>query len=358
MPRTSPLHETHVSAGATFVEADGWSMPASFEDVATEYEALRSGAALLDLSSRAKLRVCGADRVRFLQNMLTNDIQSLRPGHGCRAAKLTVQGRMEAGLHVLCLAGEIWCDLGPGPAEQMVAGLRKRIILEDALIEDVTDAWALLAVQGPAAAAALEAVGVDVVSLQEELQHGDATISGMDVRVVCSDHSGEGGFDIWVRAQQATSVWQAILSGSSGVRPAGVEALDVRRIEAGIPWHGREITPERFPQEIGLDEGWISYTKGCYLGQETISRIHHMGHVNRHLRGFLLDGAALPARGSALFVQDTNVGELTSTTRSPQLGRPVALGYVRREFASPSTAVEVGDGAERGRAEVTSLPLA
>ena len=148
MSEQSALGYVQERDGARFATIGGVPAPLDFGDVEGEYAALSRGAGLLDLSFRAKLRVTGADRVPFLQNMLTNDIQALQPGRGCRALKLTVQGRMEAALHVLCFDTEIRCDLESAPVETLLSGLRRRIVLEDVQIEDVSAAWALFSCLG------------------------------------------------------------------------------------------------------------------------------------------------------------------------------------------------------------------
>jgi folate-binding protein YgfZ len=161
---------------------------------------------------------------------------------------------------------------------------------------------------------------------------------------------------VWVPARQAMAVWRA-LRDAGKARPTGVAALDVRRIEAGIPWPGREITGEYFPVEAGLESGWISFTKGCYLGQETISRLHHLGHVNRHLRGLLLDDVEPPPPGSVLWRHDERAGKVTSAARSPRLGRTIALAYVHRTHSEPGSMLEVEVAGARSSGQVALLPL-
>jgi folate-binding protein YgfZ len=354
MPRTTPLHAEHATAGARLVEVDGWSIPADFGDAAAEYRVLRQDAGLLDLSFRGKLRLAGPDRAAFLHNMLTNDILALRPGRGCHAAKLTVQGKMQAALHVLCLEDAFLCDVEPGPSQELRAALTRHLVMENATLEDVTERWALLAVQGQQAARALARLGAELGALEEELQHAEANVAGIGVRVVRSDHCGEGGFDLWVPADSAARVWRELLAPGE-MRPVGLKALDVRRIEAGIPWHGSEITPDYLPLEVGLEDGWISYSKGCYLGQETISRLHHLGHVNRHLRRLLPEGDVVPGPGTTLWGAEKRVGAVTSATFSPRLGAPLALGYVHRDFASPGTLLEMEEPSGRRRVRVHEL---
>ena len=356
MARLTPLHAEHATAHARLVEVDGWSVPADFGDVAAEYPALRQGAGLLDLSFRGKLRLAGPDRAAFLHNMLTNDILALRPGHGCHAAKLTVQGKMQAALHVLCLEDALLGDVEPGPADELRAALLRHLVMENAKLEDVTERWALFAVQGSQSPSALARLGVRVETLREELQHTEASIAGTPLRVVRSDHCGEGGFDVWVPAQDAPSLWRKMLAVGD-LHPVGLQALDARRIEAGIPWHGSEITPDYLPLEVGLEAGWISYSKGCYLGQETLSRLHHLGHVNRYLRGLLPEAGEVPRSGTPLWGGDKRVGTVTSATLSPSLGVPVALGYVHRDFASPGTPLELEEPTGRRGARVADLPF-
>ena len=356
--RRTPLDAVHSGVHVRWMDADGWAVPADFGAPDAEYAALRDGAGLLDLSLRGKLRLTGADRSTFLHNMLSNDVLALRPGHGCNAAKLSLQGKMEGALHVLCLEDALWCDVDPGAAAHVLEGLRKHLIMEDAKIEDVSDEWALVALQGPQSTHVLAAAGAVAPAPGAALDHQPARIGDATVRVVRNDHCGAGGFDLWIEAADAAAVWYALVA--AGARPVGLAALDVRRIEAGIPWFGSEITGEQFPQEAGLEAGWISYTKGCYLGQETISRLHHLGHVNRALCGLHLGtgAGAVPARGAELYAGDRRVGSVTSATFSAHLKHAVALAYVHREYAAPGTALEVVEGATRSVAVVALLPLA
>jgi aminomethyltransferase len=361
MAATLHLHAAHQAAGARLVEVDGWNIPADFGDVRAEYDALRTGATRIDLSLRGRLRVTGRDRATFLHNMVSNDIVGLHPGQGCHAAKLTLQGKMEAAMHVLCLEDALLCDIDPGPAPRVRAALQRHLILEEARVEDIGPEWCLVAVQGPQASARLAACGLPVAELSEAeattaaLKHVSATIAGTTVRLLRNDHCGETGFDLWIPAAGASQVWEQL--GEAGVRAIGLTALDLRRLEAGVPWAGSEYAGDTFPMEVGLDAGWISYTKGCYLGQETIARIHHLGHVNRSLRGLRFEASELPPRGSTVWAGDKRAGEVTSAAMSPRLG-PVALALVHREHAAPGTSVVVEHSGGRIPAQVAALPMA
>jgi tRNA-modifying protein YgfZ len=160
MSGRSALQALQEQARARFTEIGGVAVPNEFGDTAGEYTELHQGAAVVDLSFHAKLRFTGSDRGAFLQSMLTNDVLALQPGHGCRALKLSLQGKMEAAVHVLCLDAEIWCDVEPEPVEMLLRGLRRRIVREDVQIEDASAAWALFSVQGPASAQILTGLGI------------------------------------------------------------------------------------------------------------------------------------------------------------------------------------------------------
>ena len=354
-PRQLPLHATHQTGGARLDPVDSWLVPLDFGDVAAEYDALRHSAAILDLSMRGRLRLSGADRATFLHNMVTNDVVALRPGMGCNAAKLTLQGKIEGTMRVLCEADSLWCDIDPGAAAQVRASLERHRIMEDVAFHDATEEWALLAVQGPDAAAVLAAAGVDVGSLVQPLQHDQFMIRDVPVRIASVDHCGEGGFDLWAPAHLAANVWRALCA--AGARAAGLRALDARRIEAGIPWFGSELTSEYFPMEAGLEAGWISYTKGCYLGQETISRLHHLGHVNRLLRGLVPEGDVAPPPGAELHAATKRIGTVTSVARSPALDRTIALGFVHREVADPGTLISAATASGPVVTRVVALPF-
>ena len=355
-----PLAARYQAADAQNMNVHDWRIPRSFGDPVAEYRALRAAAGLLDLTFRVRVRVTGADRVQFLQNMLTNDLRQLTVGTGCKSIKLDVRGKIEAKLDVLCMEDALWCDFEPGPAVTVVPALRDRIIMEDVVLDDASEQHTVLSVQGPEAAAILNRAGLDVSSLPQELQHCSVDVEGIAVWLVHRDHTGEDGYDLWIPRGAEPLVWSLLspgsTSGATGLQLVGFEALNMRRMEAGIPWHGTEIQNDRFPQEVGLDEGWISYKKGCYLGQETISRIHHMGHVNQLLCGLQAENDIVPEPGSPVFHNGKEVGRVTSACLSPQRNHPVALALLRHEVASESTSVQMGQP-NGSAAHVVRLPM-
>jgi folate-binding protein YgfZ len=363
--RELPLASRYQAAGAQDMNVHQWRVPRTFGDPEGEYDALRQGAGLIDLTFRVRAVVTGTDRATFLQNMLTNDIQALTPGHGCKALKLDVRGRIESKVDVLCHEEALWCDIDPGPAVRVLPELRNRIIAEDVTLQEASDRHSVLSIQGPRTLDVLSAAGMDAGGLSEVLQHRAVDVDGAEVWLVHRDHTGEDGIDLWIPRGTEPLVWSRLLpqppggdraSEGSSLTLVGFEALHMRRVEAGIAWHGAEVQEERFPQELGLDEEWISYTKGCYLGQETISRLHHMGHVNKQLCGLFVKGAEVPQPGTTVFHDGKEAGRVTSACLSPRLQHAVALAVLRTPSANVSTTVHLGS-ANGPVGEVVSLPM-
>jgi len=359
--RELPLAARYQAAGSHDMNVHQWRVPRSFGHPEREFEALCRGAGLVDLTFRVRAVVTGDDRASFLQNMLTNDVRALKPGQGCKALKLDVRGRIESKVDVLCREHQLWCDLDPGPAPHVLPALREHVIAEDVTIQEASERYSVLSVQGPRARDVLTAAGLDASGLDGVLDHRTVDVDGLPVWLVHRDHTGEDGIDLWVPRGAEPLVWSRVLphppgEGIDGLTLVGFEALHMRRVEAGIAWHGAEIQEERFPQELGLDDGWISYTKGCYLGQETISRLHHMGHVNKQLCGLFVSDADVPQPGCSVFHDGQDVGRVTSACLSPRLHHPVALAVLRSTSAAISTRVHLGE-AEGPQAEVVSLPM-
>ena len=345
------------SQGVSLIDDRGVELPNAFTDPRNEYAAVCEKAGLIDLSFRTQVKFTGEDRSDFLQGMLSNDVKALRPGDGCSATLLTEQGRIVADLRVYAEESAILLDLDARIKEKTVEALDRFIIADDVEIEDLSAHQVTIAVQGPAAAQVLAAAGLSSLP-EQELQHQDETIADVRVRVVRSDQTGKGGYEFHVPSGRAPVVWQA-LAQLDGLLPVGHTALNMLRVEAGIPWYGLDMDEDRIVLEVGLDRA-ISFNKGCYLGQEVVERASARGHMNRLLIGFLLQNKgqdALPTRGDRLLKEDKEVGWLTSITTSPTLGRPIALGYVRREHGEPGTRLRIDRPDTDMIVEVTKLPF-
>jgi folate-binding protein YgfZ len=204
----------------------------------------------------------------------------------------------------------------------------------------------------------LTAAGVPI-ALPKLFQHCAATIAGSPVHIVHADDTGLDGYELLVPDAQAEVVWQTLLQAGEPfeLRPVGLTALNLLRVEAGIPWYGVDMDESRIVLEVGLEHA-LSFKKGCYLGQEVVERATARGHVNRKLSGLLVHGDTIPISGDKLFHDSQEVGWITSAINSPRLGRPIALAYVRREHLAPGTQLRIDRQGTPVIAEVTTLPFA
>lgn len=361
----TPLRERLDAAGAVFGDVAGAEVARHFGDGAGEYAAVREVAGIAARTDRARFRFWGKDPVRMIHGLVTNDVQNAPAGRGVYAAMLTPKGRTLADLRIFRREvdgkPEVLIDLAREAAEGTRDHFRKFIPPMFARWAEVTDDTAEIGIYGPRARALLSAsVGSEIPAMEEDAFLEVAWREGTLLVAATREAGGEEGFDVFVPASLSGDLWDALAAG--GARPVGFGALETLRIEAGRPRYGADLTEEIIPTEAfeaaGLMPRAISFSKGCYTGQEVIVRIAHRGHVNRHLRGLLLGDAPAPEGRAPLFHPETGkeIGRVTSAAWSPRWEQTVALGYVRREVA-PGDAVRVGaaDGAE---ARVAVLPFA
>jgi len=347
----------HRAHGATLIDERGIELPERFTDPVQEYQAVRTKAGLIDLSFRVQVRMTGEDRVSFLHGMLSNDIKGLRTGEGCAATFLTEQGRIVADLRVYALDNCFLLDLDARIKEKTLETLSRFLVADDVELEDLSGTQITLALQGPLATEVLAAAGVQL-SLTKAFQHAEATLADTSMRILRVSDTGEDGYELFVSCERIEAVWQALLEAGKpvGLCPVGLTALNTLRVEAGIPWYGVDMDEGRIVLEVGLEEA-VSFTKGCYIGQEVVERATARGHVNRKLSGLLVQGNTPPARGDKLFHDSQEVGWVTSVAVSPRLGRPIALGYVRREYQGQGTQLRIDRHGTPVIAEVTALPF-
>jgi tRNA-modifying protein YgfZ len=323
----------------------------------TAYEAARRRAAFIDRSDRARIVVSGADRASYLQGLLTNDVAALKAGAGCYAAYLTPQGRMIADLYVYELGDVMLLTLDRGAKETVLARLDQFIFTEDVQLGNVTDTFAQIAIVGPEAAAMLAGLltGTSVEAFSGLAEHGNlrAQWNGEPAIVARITDAGEAGFDVFVDHSHGEAF--AAAAAAAGAAALDAETAEAIRIEAGVPRFHRDMDEDTIPLEAGIETRAISFTKGCYVGQEVIIRVLHRGHgrVARKLVGLTIDADRPPAASAPVRSGDREIGRLTSSAWSPALKRAIALAYVHRDFVAPGTAVSV-DGV---RAEVTTLPF-
>jgi folate-binding protein YgfZ len=354
MPDRLALHDRHAAAGAVFVSPCDIELPESYGDAAAEYEAVRRGVGLIDHGNLGVLEVTGRDRASFLHAMLSNDVTSLGPGQGCQAAFLDVHGKVQVLLRVWMLEDRVLVVTPAGMAAATNEMLDRYLFSEKAVFRDATGERSLLLLAGPEAPALAERL-TGTPPPEGAWSSVSARLGAVDVRLVRG--GGETGeAEVWLvgAAGDGPRVWDAAVA--AGARPIGLRAHESLRIEAGTPYLGHDVDDTVLLPEIPI-ERWVSYSKGCYIGQEVVVRIRDRGHVNRHLRGLVLDGDAPPPPGALVAADGHEVGKVTSAAWSFGLKRPVALAYVRRQHAEPGTAVGVRAGDATLPARVSALPF-
>jgi len=317
---------------------------AFLDTLSTDYRTITEACGLLDRSERGKLALTGSEARSFLQGQVTNDVEGLPGGRGCYAAFLTPKGKMLGDLRILATDDELLLDTERVALQGLFNMIRRFSIGYDAELHKRTLESALLSLIGPAAAA---------VSGAGELpsdEHAHAVVevpgTGSSARAIRTDV----GIDLLCDAGEVDALRGALENaGAPAVAEAAVECL---RVERGRPRYGVDLDDSVIPQEAGLNERAVSFTKGCYVGQETVARLYYRGKPNRQLRGLRLSGPA--SSGDELSFEGRVVGHLATVAESPRLG-PIALALVRRE-APPGATVDVAD--DRGiTGEVTELPF-
>ena len=328
-------------------------MPDVTPDLAREYEATRRAVALFDRSALGKVTVTGRDRLAFLQGMLTNDVKALVPGQGAPAAFLDAHGKVMALLVVYAATDQVLLELPAQMTAKTLETLDHFLISEKAYFEPADETFAILSLQGPGARGLLEGLAGRPIELQP-YAHVEVEIAGAPARVINRAEGPGPGFHCWVRAEHAEAARRAMLDAHA--LPAGSATLEVLRLEAGQPWCPQDVDASVIFPETRL-ESYVSFTKGCYIGQETVARVKYRGHINRGLSGLVIEGDRVPDVQARVMVGGTDVGRVTSAARSVALRRPIALGYVRREHFEPGTAVTVVDAAGAQPARVSALPF-
>jgi len=313
------------------------------------YQALRTGCALVERSWVGRLEVLGADRQRFLNAYLTCDVKGLAPGGGAYGFFTDKQGRIQADAVVLALEDRLRLELPQGRAPVVAEQLRKYVIADRVEVMPAKELLPLT-LAGPGAEELLAAAGAPALP-EAVWSHARATVFGTEVTLVRQGRLGVPAFTLWTSSSLAPELAAAF--AARGAVTASFDALEAVRVEAGIPRFGADFGPDNFPQETGIDEA-VSYTKGCYLGQEVVARIHYRGGVQRQLVGLDFGGDAPPARGAALRHDGRAAGAVGSALVSPALGRPIGLAIVHKRAAEPGTALEVEAG---GSAAVRALPF-
>jgi folate-binding protein YgfZ len=323
-----------------------------------QYQFLAQSAGVLDLSSRGRLCVTGMDRVRFLNGQVTNNVKDLAVGQGCYAALVNAKAKLQTDLNIYCLADELLLDFEPGLSPTVIERLEKYIIADDVQIVDVALNYGMLTIQGPGSGGAVSAAGFQPAGVP---RHWTSVKSDAG-EIYCMNHArgAAGGFDLFMPMVERDGLLDRLVRSAEALDGGltSFEALEIARVEAGLPRFGVDMDDSNLAPEA-IEAQAISYAKGCYIGQEVISRIRAYGEVAKSLRGLRLAGdlAALPARGEKLLRDGKEVGYITSAVRSPKFHAHIALGYVRREHKASGTSLEVNCGQSRATAVVCDLPF-
>jgi folate-binding protein YgfZ len=347
----APLSSFHVDLGAQWGEEAGRAVPLRYGRLATEHAALVGGYALAHRSWVDVVEVIGADRRRFLNGLVTCDVKDLPAGRSAYGFVTGVQGRVLAEVVVLAREASLVVEVPCGRGDAVADHLRKYVIsdqVEIAVRRDLVP----LTLFGSEAESAVGARG----AARAEGSLEPCTLFELPALADRRAVWGVAALTLWVGSDDAGAFFQRLLEAGRcvGLLPVGLAALDVRRVERGVARFGRDFGPDHFPQETGRGDEGVSYTKGCYLGQEVIARIHYRGQVNRVLCGLRLAGETV-ADGTGVLFEERPLGTVSSAVRSPVLDSAIALAILHRRGAEPGTRVHLAGG---GEAEAAPLPFA
>jgi folate-binding protein YgfZ len=326
-----------------------------FADPRSEFAALVGGCGVYDLGFRARISLTGGDRVRWLNGMVTNNIRDLASGHGVYAFLLNPQGRILGDMVVYNLGERLAVETDRSQVEKIVATFDHYIIMDDVEVADISAEKTALGLAGPKSRAVLNAAGIEVPEMQPlemVTPRCNCDCGCVECTVVRSEDAQQESYEIWLAPQDVYKTWRSLIA--AGATSAGSEALEMRRIVAGVPLYGVDMRERDLPQETEQMRA-LNFNKGCYVGQEIVERIRSRGNVHRKFTGFLLECAAAIAAAAKITSDEKEVGEVTSvaTVPTPSGERTVALGYIRREVGVPGREVTIGTA----KAIVVQLPL-
>ncbi len=358
---TLPLHEQHQGLGATFHTVGDWEIPLSYGNPDQEYEALKTHAGLADLSDRGRVIVTGEDRITWLQSIISQDILPLQPGQGRYSAFMDHKGKFLSYFRVFVQPESVVLEDVGHVGEQTFLALKKFLLFgTKAKMAKAHDTQGLLLMSGPQSSSILQNVlGVDVGELTslQSLPFSFETYQGFIAR---TEETGGADFEIFAPREILVTLWTGLLQEGKplGLRPVGHTALETARIEAGLPRLGPELNDRIVPPEANLEGIAFSLSKGCYPGQEVVARMDTYGSVKRRLVGLIVQGSeGLPEGEGKLFSGTREVGWVSSSTFSPQLQKPIALGFPLRDFTKPDTPLEIEVEGQRLPASVSALPF-
>ncbi len=351
----TPLMSVHKTAGATVGTWFGCALPDDFGDWLAEYHAARETVALIDKNYRAYLRFTGPDRVRYLNAILTNNIKDLATGDGIVSLFLNPQGRIQAEIETYATAESLFCVSHAMIRETLVPALDKFIIMDDVTLTDETEMFGTVALEGPRAADLVKKLtSIDLANLKE-LSFQETSVAGISRGVTKRSPGGIAGAEFLAMRGDLPRLWEILRDAveQDGGRAMGYKALSALRLEQGIPWFGYDFGDKQIPHEAGLEHSHISYTKGCYTGQEIVERVRSRGQVNRVRVLVKINSSEPPAAGTTLMADAKEAGYVTRTAFSPVLQTAIGMAYVRREKSQVGNELSCG----ASMASVINSPL-
>ncbi|HLF57689.1 MAG TPA: glycine cleavage system aminomethyltransferase GcvT [Thermoanaerobaculia bacterium] len=356
--RRTPLYDRHVAAGARLVDFAGWEMPVQYRGVIDEHRTVRSRAGLFDVSHMGEFRVAGPGAEAFVQGLTPNDVTQLAPGRAHYSALLTQEGTFLDDLLVYRVAAdEILIVVNASNVESDFAWVSS-FPRDGVVLENVSDRYALIALQGPRAAAILAPLTGVALDAIKYYRFAPGKVAGRRAIVSRTGYTGEDGFELFLEPDDAPAIWDALLEAGAphGLEPAGLGARDTLRLEAGMALYGHEIDATTTPWHAGLD--WIvKLGKGDFVGRGALEAARAAGPPDRRLVGFQVEGRGIARQGHLLLSNGREVGRVTSGTFSPTFERALGMAYVETALAEPGTAIQIDVRGRAIPARIVPLPF-
>ncbi len=342
----TPLAESHREAGAKLGAWFGCVLPDDFGDWQREYSFAKQSVALIDKNYRAYVSFTGPDRVRYVNAILTNNVKDLQPSQGNIALLLNPQGRILAEIETHAQADKLFCVSYATIREGLIETLDKFIIMDDVTLTDDTQRYGTLALEGPAAAKlVLQLAGIDLFALPD-FTSAETTVQSIRCIVTRKSFGPLLAADLLTPRENLESLWKTLLAKTqaAGGGAIGYTALNALRLGQGIPWFGYDFGEKQIPHEANLQGTHISYTKGCYTGQEIVERVRSRGQVNRRRVDLIFPGSCVPSAGEILTVDGKEVGFVTRASALPRQTFAIGMGYLRKENNAPGSQVDWAGG--------------
>jgi folate-binding protein YgfZ len=354
-PLYDVLHHADHAPQVRAAEYRGAGTAVRFADPHDEFAALLNSCGVYDLGFRARISLNGADRVRWMNGMVTNNVRDLAVGRGAYAFLLNPQGRILGDMTVFNTGEVLEVETDRNQVAKLIATFDHYIIMDDVEVANASETWTALGVAGPSSRAILNAAGIEVPELQPLQTHVakcKCECGCVECTVIRGENDQSESYEIWLAPKDVYKTWQALIS--AGATPVGSEAVEMQRIVAGIPLYGVDIRERDLPQETEQMRA-LNFNKGCYVGQEIVERIRSRGNVHRKFTAFVKDGKANFVAGDKITSGEKEVGEITSVAvlHLASGEQTVALGYIRREVGIPGREVTIGVN----QATVAQLPL-